>query len=75
MPPHRHRFRVRYGETDQMGVVHHSAYVLYVEEGRTMMMRDLGLPYSELEASGVVLENVLIHDRDRDVLTRPDVGD
>ncbi|MHC4922841.1 MAG: acyl-CoA thioesterase [Planctomycetota bacterium] len=55
MPAHRHRFRVRYGESDQMGVVHHAAYVLYFEEGRTLMMRDLGMPYSEMEASGVIL--------------------
>ena len=55
MPPmtvHRHRLRVRYGETDQMGFVHHSVYLLYFEEGRTGLMRELGLPYSLLEGRG-----------------------
>jgi acyl-CoA thioester hydrolase len=55
MAVHRHRFRVRYGETDQMGFVHHSVYPLYFEEGRTGLMRDLGRPYAALEASGVIL--------------------
>ena len=53
--PHEHRLRVRYGETDQMGVVHHANYLLYFEEGRTRMMRDLGVPYSELEKQGWAL--------------------
>lgn len=53
--PHEHRLRVRYGETDQMGVVHHANYLLYFEEGRTRMMRDLGVPYSELEKEGWAL--------------------
>lgn len=53
--PHEHRLRVRYGETDQMGVVHHANYLLYFEEGRTRMMRELGVPYSELERQGWAL--------------------
>lgn len=55
MPPFRHRLRVRYGETDQMGVVHHATYLLYFEEGRTGLMRALGRSYADLERSGVVL--------------------
>lgn len=55
MTLHRHRFRVRYGETDQMGYVHHSVYLLYFEEGRTGLMRDLGRSYAELERSGTIL--------------------
>ena len=50
-----HRLRVRYGETDQMGVVHHANFVLYMEEGRTLMMRELGCPYSEIERAGSAL--------------------
>jgi acyl-CoA thioester hydrolase len=50
-----HRLLVRYGETDQMGVVHHGTYVLYMEEGRTRMMRNLGCPYGELERDGFAL--------------------
>ncbi len=50
-----HEIRVRYGETDKMGVVHHSVYALYFEEARTEMMRQLGVPYAELEAEGFLL--------------------
>jgi len=49
---HEHPFRVRYGETDQMGVVHHANYLAYMEEGRTRMMEDLGCSYAELERAG-----------------------
>jgi acyl-CoA thioester hydrolase len=53
--PHEHRLRVRYGETDQMGVVHHANYLLYFEEGRTRMMADLGAPYADVEKQGWAL--------------------
>jgi len=49
---HEHRLRVRYGETDQMGVVHHANYLLYVEEGRTRLMESLGYSYARLEEEG-----------------------
>ena len=49
---HETKVRVQYFETDCMGVVHHSNYVRYFEMGRTQMMRDCGLPYSELERQG-----------------------
>ena len=49
---HEHPFQVRYGETDQMGVVHHANYLLYMEEGRTRMMEEAGCSYAELERSG-----------------------
>ena len=52
---YRHRLRVRYGETDQMGVVHHANYLLYMEEARTMWMAELGCPYGELEKRGIGL--------------------
>jgi len=50
--PHEHRLRVRYSETDQMGVVHHSSYLIYLEEGRLSLMRALGFPYEEVERRG-----------------------
>jgi acyl-CoA thioester hydrolase len=53
--PHEHRLQVRYGETDQMGVVHHANYLAYLEEGRTRMMAELGCSYAALERSGVGL--------------------
>lgn len=49
------RVRVRYEETDQMGAVHHSKYIVYFELGRTEFMRHLGFPYSELEKDGFFL--------------------
>ena len=44
-----HTVRVRYPETDRMGVVHHSHYLVWFEMGRTELMRELGVPYGELE--------------------------
>ncbi len=52
---HEHEIRVRYGETDQMGVVHHANYLIYMEEGRTRLMEELGEPYHEVEARGWAL--------------------
>lgn len=53
--PHVLKLRVRYGETDQMGVVHHANYALFVEESRTSLMRDRGCSYAELERRGIGL--------------------
>ncbi len=47
--------RVRYAETDQMGLVYHANYYVWFEMGRTEHFRLLGLPYVELEAEGVFL--------------------
>lgn len=46
---HRHRVRVLYGDTDRAGVVHHAAYLHYVEAGRLEFFRHRGLVYRELE--------------------------
>ena len=43
------RLRVRYAETDQMGVVYHSNYLIYFEVGRTDLLRQLGLDYNYME--------------------------
>jgi acyl-CoA thioester hydrolase len=48
-------FRVRYAETDQMGVVYHAEYLVWCEIGRTEFIRSLGLPYSEMERRGFKL--------------------
>lgn len=53
--PHDVKIRVRYAETDQMGVVYHSNYLVYFEIGRTETMRHLGISYADLEARGYVL--------------------
>lgn len=52
---HRTRTSVRYHETDQMGVVHHSNYVRWFELGRTEMMRAHGFDYAAMERDGVSL--------------------
>ena len=48
-------FRVRYAETDQMGVAYHANYLVWCEMGRTDLIRALGVPYAELEKRGHVL--------------------
>lgn len=49
------KFRVRYAETDQMGIVHHATYPIYYEMGRTELFRQLQLPYAQMEQQGVML--------------------
>lgn len=49
------KIRVRYGETDQMGVVYHANYAVYFEVGRTEWLREFGLSYSKMEADGIML--------------------
>lgn len=48
-------FRVRYQESDQMGVVYHANYLSWFESGRTEMLRKLGFDYRSLEEQGVLL--------------------
>ena len=47
--------KVRYCETDQMGLVHHGSYVNYFEEARISWISNLGFSYSEMEKSGIIL--------------------
>jgi acyl-CoA thioester hydrolase len=49
------RIRVRYAETDQMGVVYYANYFVWFEVGRTDLLRSLGGTYRELEAEGLFL--------------------
>ncbi len=48
-----YRHRVRYRECDPMGVVYHTHYLDYFEAARTEALRSLGLPYAELERTGI----------------------
>ncbi len=48
-------FRVRYAETDQMGVAHHANYLIWCEFARTEHMRSCGASYRELERGGLLL--------------------
>ncbi len=59
------QIRVRYAETDAMGVVHHAAYVPWFEVGRVRLLRAAGCPYTEIEARGllVVLSDLAVRYR------------
>lgn len=48
-----HRLRVRFAETDAMGIVHHSRYLPYLEEARVEFLRHIGRPYDQIRADGV----------------------
>jgi acyl-CoA thioester hydrolase len=47
--------RVRYAETDQMGVVYHGNYAVYFEMGRVEWLRNLGVSYKKMEETGIML--------------------
>ena len=51
--------RVRYAETDRMGLLHHANYLVYFEQGRTELLRSQGLTYRDIEDQGFLL--VLTH--------------
>ncbi len=55
MRAHVETIRVRYAETDKMGVAHHSSYLLWFELGRTGLLREAGHSYRELESGGTML--------------------
>ena len=61
MKEHNVEVRVRYGETDQMGVVYHGSYVPYFEIGRVEWLRNKGVSYKSLEESGIALPIVSMH--------------
>ena len=63
MAPARHRLhlRVRYGETDQMGTFYNARALEWFEVGRTELLRQLGVPYAEMESRGVYLPLVEAH--------------
>ncbi|ANM31936.1 hypothetical protein ABI59_23780 [Acidobacteria bacterium Mor1] len=58
-PVHRTCTRVRYPETDRMGVAYHAHYLVWFELGRTEMMRAIGAPYGELEDEAGILFPVI----------------
>lgn len=61
MKEHEVEIRVRYSETDQMGVVYHGSYVPYFEIGRVEWLRNKGISYKSLEESGIALPIVSMH--------------
>ena len=48
-------FRPRYSETDQMGVVYYGNYASYFEVGRVELLRQIGMTYAQMEATGTML--------------------
>lgn len=49
------QIRVRYAETDRMGLLHHANYLVYFEQARTDLLRSLGVTYKEMEEQGFFL--------------------
>ncbi len=58
-----HNIKVRYAETDQMGIVHHSVYVVYLEAARTELWDSIGYPYSVMEKEGFIVPVVSVNIR------------
>lgn len=76
------RTRVRYKDTDQMGIAHHSNYIVWFEIGRTDLCRAAGIPYADIEALGLILVVTEVackyrvpYKYDEEVLIRTSVGD
>ncbi|MBL0233054.1 MAG: acyl-CoA thioesterase [Chitinophagaceae bacterium] len=55
------RIRVRYAETDQMGVVYHGNYFAFFEAGRGEFIREFGFSYADMEKQGLLLFIVDVH--------------
>lgn len=47
--------KIQYYETDQMGIVHHSNYIRYMEEARTALLEQIGVPYDRIEKAGILI--------------------
>jgi acyl-CoA thioester hydrolase len=52
---HETAIRVRYAETDKMGIVHHANYLIWFEAGRSELCRSRGFSYKEMEADGLLM--------------------
>ena len=61
MKEHEFKVRVRYSETDQMGVVYHGNYAQYFEMGRVEWLRNTGISYKWMEESGIMLPVVCLN--------------
>ncbi len=60
---HEIEIRVRYQETDAMGVLHHANYLTYFEQGRIELLRACGVSYREMEATGLLMVVVKVECR------------
>ncbi len=70
-----HPIRTRFAETDAMGVIHHGAYVTYLEEARAALLRHRGHPYDEVRADGIDLAVLELYVRYRRALHFDEVVD
>lgn len=61
MIKHTTDIRVRYADTDQMKFVYYAKYFEYFEQGRSDLLREIGLPYSQIEAMGLLLPVIEAH--------------
>ena len=57
------QIRVRYKDTDQMGIMHHSNYIVLYEQARTEWLREMGLTYAEIERRGIMSPIIEVHSR------------
>jgi acyl-CoA thioester hydrolase len=57
------QIRVRYADTDQMGVVYHGNYFQYYEAARTESIRGLGFTYADMEKMGIIMPVVEVHSK------------
>jgi acyl-CoA thioester hydrolase len=55
------RIRITYKDTDQMGIVYYARHFEFFEQGRTELLRELGIPYCELEKKGIRLPVIEAH--------------
>jgi acyl-CoA thioester hydrolase len=62
------KYRVLYADTDMMGVVYYGNYGRLFEMGRTEMIREMGMPYIELEHQGIVMPVFSVESKYRNVL-------
>ena len=58
-----YKTRVRYKDTDQMGIMHHSNYIVLYEKARTEWLRDMGLTYAEIERRGIMSPIIEVHSK------------
>ncbi|MFH0758529.1 MAG: thioesterase family protein [Bacteroidota bacterium] len=62
------QYRITYADTDQMGIVYYGNYGRFFEIGRTEMIREMGLPYIELEKEGIAMPVYSVESRYKNVL-------
>ena len=60
---HQLQVRVRYAETDKMGIVYHGNYAQYLELGRVEMFRDLGVSYRSMEENGIAMPVISLNQK------------